>query len=59
MPESKDPRSGCGEGCQEQNSVLQPKHDGGFSAGLGKFIQMFNPGRRLNDHTAQRQTGQE
>ena len=59
MPEPKNSGSSCGEGCQEQNSILQSKYDGGLSAGLGKLIQTHNTSRRLIGGTAQRQVGQE
>ena len=39
MPKPENPGSSCGEGCQEQNGVLQSKHDGGLSAGLGKLYK--------------------
>ena len=57
MPEPEDSGSGCGQGCQEQNGIFQSKHDGGFSAGVGKFIQMLNHNRQLIGHAAQRQIG--
>ena len=53
MPESEDSGSGCCEGRQEQNSVFQSKHDGGFSAGLGKSIQPFNSDGQLTGYIAE------
>ena len=38
MSELEDARGCGGEGRQEPDSILQPEYDGGFSAGLGKFL---------------------
>ena len=35
MSKSQDTRGSCGEGGQEQDSLLQPEYDGGLSFGLG------------------------
>ena len=59
MPESENPGSSCSEGCQEQDSILQSKHDGGLSAGLGKLLRTVNLIIELIDYAAQRQIGQE
>jgi len=38
VSELEDARGCGGEGRQEPDSILQPEYDGGFSAGLGKFL---------------------
>jgi hypothetical protein len=38
MSESQDARSGSSQGCEEQDSILQPEYDGGVCAGSGKDI---------------------
>ena len=59
MPESENPGSSCSEGCQEQNSILQSKYDGGLRARLGKLLRTVNLTVELIDYAAQRQIGQE
>ena len=59
MPESENPGSSCSEGCQEQNSILQSKYDGGFSTGLGKLLRTVYLIVELIFYAAQRQIGQE
>ena len=38
MPKPKDPRGGCRESCQEQNCLLQSKHDGSISFRSGILV---------------------
>lgn len=60
MSESEDAGSGCGQGHQEQNGVLQPEHDGGLRAGFGMFTLERRAGMQGADNrTAEQADGQE
>lgn len=42
MPKLEDARGRCGQGHQEPNSLLQPKHDGSVCFGFGSFTSIVD-----------------